>query len=122
MIEALYPQLKKQFIASGRDSKVKSQILGKFRSNGFYLLDLSDVPRGMLRDPLASQLPSLGQKVERLVNKETKIILIKSNVYDLAFPYLKNLGFKNIVDKRIPFPGSGQQKKFQRLFREALRA
>jgi hypothetical protein len=44
---------------------------------------------------------------------------VKSVVYDAAFAALKGAGLP-VVDARIPFPASGQQKKFLEEFRGAL--
>ncbi len=50
----------------------------------------------------------------------TKIILIKATVYDTAFTYLQGIGFRNILNVKIPFPGQGGQTSFQQKFKEAL--
>lgn len=39
------------------------------------------------------------------------IALIKSIVYDVAFEPLTRAGF-SVIDQRLPFPASGQQKRF----------
>lgn len=118
--QALYPDLKEKFLLSGRSSDIKKQILDKFKGDGFYLLDLSDLPLSILSKPLESQLPLLIEKLRSLVQEDTKIILIKANVYDIAFPALKDVYFDNIIDVRIPFPGQGSQKRFQIEFKIAL--
>lgn len=69
---------------------------------------------------LYSQLPTLVEKIKDVADKQTKIILIKATVYDAAFHHLRNEGFQNIINVRIPFPGQGGQKLFQAKFHEAL--
>lgn len=118
--EALYPELKDRFIASRRDNKIKRSILLEFQTDGFYLLDLSELPLSILKNNLASQLAYLIEKIEQVANKETKIILIKATVYDTAFYTLKRYGFDNVINLRIPFPGQGGQRLFQTEFRKAL--
>ena len=118
--QALYPDHKKEFLASGRSSDIKSSILLKLKADGFYLLDLSELPCSLMRGDLHSQLPPLVERIERVADKTTKIILIKASVYDTAFRYLQQQGFENVVDVRIPFPASGQQNSFQTRFHEAL--
>ena len=61
----------------------------------------------------------LNQNIKNVSNEETKIILIKTNVYDIAFETL-NRDFKNVINCRIPFPGQGWQKEFQIKFKKAL--
>lgn len=119
--QALYPKLKTQFITEGRKEETKKEILEKLQSEGFYLLDLSDLPLSLLDGKLQEQLPNLKKKIEEVVENDTKIILIKANVYDLAYPYLVSQGIKNIIDERISFPGQGGQIKFQVEFAEALK-
>lgn len=118
--EALYPELKDRFIASGRDSDIKRSILLKFQADGFYLLDLSELPLSLLNNDLASQLPNLIEKIEQVSKSDMKIILIKATVYDTAFHALKKHGFNNVINVRIPFPGQGGQRLFQTEFRKAL--
>lgn len=118
--EALYPKLKEKFLLSGRSSKIKHSILQTFQKDGFYLLDLSELPLSLLYTDLQSQLPNLVDKINSVVDNNTQIILIKANVYDIAFHFLKRK-FKNVVDQRIPFPGQGGQRKFQDEFKQALK-
>lgn len=118
--QALYPELKEQFLLSGRDSDIKKTILLKFKADGFYLLDLSELPLSLVSNDLREQLPLLSEKIGHVIDKLTNIILIKATVYDTAFFYLRDHGFSNIVDVRIPFPGQWGQKEFQAKFREAL--
>ena len=48
------------------------------------------------------------------------MILIKSIVHDAAYAALEAAGLP-VIDERIPFPASGQQKKFLEGFRSAVR-
>lgn len=118
IFQALYPDLRENFLASRRNSQIKNSILLKFQADGFYLLDLSELP---LPVDLNSQLPALVEKIKMVANEKTKVILIKATVYDTAFHYLRQNGFENVVDIRIPFPGQGGQKAFQVQFNKALR-
>lgn len=118
--EALYPKLKEQFLLSGRSSEIKNTILQTLQQDGFYLLDLSELPLSLLDTDLQSQLPTLVDKINSVADDNTQIILIKANVYDIAFYYLKQK-FENIIDQRITFPGQGGQRKFQDGFKQALK-
>lgn len=120
--QALYPELKDKFISSGRSSDIKNSILLKLKADGFYLLDLSEVPLSLLQDSLYSQLPILTEKINQVADENTKIILIKATVYDMAFQFLRQEGFENVVDFRITFPGQGGQIKFQTEFKQALKS
>lgn len=120
---ALYPTLKEKHLESRRskDGSVKKSILEKLKEDGFFLLDLSELPISYLTDSLNSQVPLLINKIKAVADENTKIILIKVNVYDIAFEALTEAGIKNVIDCRITFPGSGGQTKFQIEFTEALR-
>lgn len=94
----------------------KKELLSKLRDEGVHLIDLK-------RDPLdgsalAGHVPDLVRSCKRL--KPKRIILIKTNVYDLAFSALREAGLP-VVDERIPFPGSGQQKRFEKAFARAVK-
>lgn len=119
--QALYPELKDNFLSSGRSSDIKKSILKTLQADGFYLLDLSELPLSVMTGDLTSQLPTLIKNVKKVIDTKTKIILIKATVYDTAFSYLQQEGIKNLLDVRIPFPGQGGQTLFQQKFKEALK-
>lgn len=121
VVQALYPELKEKFLASGRNSEIKKTILLKLKADGFYLLDLSELPLSLITGGLDAQLPSLLSSINQVIDDKTNIILIKATVYDAAFLYLRERGFNNTVDVRIPFPAQGGQKEFQKKFCEALK-
>lgn len=118
---ALYPELKNQFIISGRSADIKKSILHKLKADSFYLLDLSELPLTLMTGDLSAHLPTLVTKIKSVSDANTKIILIKATVYDIAFKYLQDIGFQNVLDVRIPFPGQGGQTLFQQKFKEALK-
>lgn len=119
VMQALYPQAKVDYINQKRGINLKKQLLEKFKQDGFYLIDLLDIPLLYFRGDLSNNLPELITKIDSISDKETQIILIKVNVYDTAYEVIKNHGSK-IIDKRIDFPASGGQTKFQEKFKEAL--
>jgi hypothetical protein len=57
------------------------------------------------------------QRVRRL--KPEKIIVIKAGVYDVVHDPLVEAGLP-VVPVRVPFPGSGQQRRFVEAFEKAL--
>ena len=79
-----------------------------------------EAPLSLMTGGLASQLPTLVKKIKSISEVNTKIILIKATVYDTAFTYLQGIGFRNILNVKIPFPGQGGQTSFQQKFKEAL--
>ncbi len=95
--------------------ETKREDLAALRDRGVFLLDLKQEPRD--DSPLASEVPGLIRRVKRLAPR--KVILIKTTVYDAAFADLRDAGLP-VVDERVPFPGSGQQRRFEEAFARAL--
>lgn len=117
---ALYPELKSQYLQSLRSSENKIKILNQFSKDGFYLVDLSDLPLSLMKNNLENQLSGLIERINAIATKMTRIILIKANVYDIAYHRLVQEGFVKVADVRIPFPGQGWQNSFQIEFKRAL--
>ena len=83
----------------------KANALAQLRERGVFLIDLCADP--VDGAPLSTHVPALIRRVRKLA--PAKVILIKATVYD------------NAVDERVPFPGSGQQRRFATAFEQALR-
>jgi hypothetical protein len=115
----LYPDQKEQYLASGRATELKQDLLKNFQSDGYWLIDLSEIPTSISGDPSDAEIKILLAKLKKLIDKNVPIILIKSNVYDACFETLKANGY-NVINERLPFPGSGQQRVFREKFRRAL--
>ena len=109
----LYPDKKGRYLKSGRRKENKEELLEMFKEDGYLLLDLYEVPYTTSSDEEVTA--SLLTRLEKLVDKSTPIILIKANVFDLCYPILKEKGY-NVINDRLPFPGSGQQKVFRDKF------
>ncbi|MFG0258500.1 MAG: hypothetical protein ACF8GE_11415 [Phycisphaerales bacterium JB043] len=92
--------------------------LGALRDAGVFLIDLHE---GNIAKPKAADLaPEVPNLVERCAELEPQsIVLIKSVVYDVSFAALLGAGLA-VIDARMPFPASGQQKKFLEIFRDAI--
>jgi hypothetical protein len=98
------------------DRAEKTAWLRRLQDAGVFLIDL-------LQHPAADQ--RLSDHVEELMTRVRSIspdhvILIKVDVYDELFERLRTAGV-HVVDRRLPFPGSGQQKRFEDGFAAALR-
>lgn len=112
---SLYPDLKKQYLSSGRDTELKKDLLETFQSDGFWLLDVYETPV----EETGNELQVLLEKLKRLITTDTCIILIKTNIYDLCYASLTGAGY-SVINERIPFPGSGQQGVFREKFGRAI--
>ena len=94
----------------------KPQLLERLRNRGVFLIDLSEDPVGW--SPLSHFVADLVRRAQRL--KPDRIVLIKATVYDAAFAAMREAGLP-VVDERVPFPGSGQQRRFEAAFGRALK-
>jgi hypothetical protein len=96
----------------------KAAQLSRLRDRGVFLIDLKTDPK-VDDEPLDAHVPDL---VRRAVALEPKhVITIKANVCDLCQGPLRAAGL-DVMDERIPFPGSGQQRRFVDGMTRALRA
>jgi hypothetical protein len=88
----------------------KAEHLARLRDDGVFLIDLHEEN---VSQPTAAQLaPCVPGLVERCRGlRAKKIVLVKASVYDAAYSALKKAGLP-VVDARIPFPTSGQQRRF----------
>lgn len=102
------------------DRADKAAHLAALRDAGVFLIDLHEesVSQPSLAQ-LRTHVPGLVERCRALDPRH--IILIKSVVHDAAYEALAEAGLP-VVDARIPFPASGQQKKFLETFRDALSA
>jgi hypothetical protein len=95
----------------------KVELLSRLKERGVFLIDLSPDP--VDGTPLAEGVRELIERCRVLA--PGAIILVKATVYDAAYWPMKRAGLP-VVDERIPFPGSGHQKRFEAAFSRALRA
>lgn len=105
-------------VTGEKPTRDKAPYLDGLRERGFFLVDMCEQP---FRDRRAALPPAVPRLVQRCLDIEPeRILLIAVGVYDHAFAPLSDAGLP-VVDARIPFPGSGQQRRFLEEFREALR-
>jgi hypothetical protein len=93
----------------------KTSLLQELRDREVFLIDLKLDP--VDGTPLIDCVPDLIERIRQL--NPRKIILIKTKVHDAAYEALVNAGLP-VDPERIPFPGSGQQKRFEEAFARAL--
>lgn len=94
----------------------KPELLGRLRDRGVFLVDLKQDP--LDGAPLSKEVPALVRRVRKL--EPRRIIVIKASVYDVVARPLREAGLP-LIDVRVPFPGSGQQRRFELEFGRALR-
>ncbi|TCJ16198.1 hypothetical protein EPD60_07625 [Flaviaesturariibacter flavus] len=115
----LYPREKEAYLKGGRRTEDKTALLRRFQAEGFWLWNFYPLPASPTTESDALLLERLLESLEQYVPRETPIILIKTSVYDSCYAPLRAAGY-NAVNRRLPYPGSGQQGLFREGFRRAL--
>ena len=102
------------------DRSRKAEHLASLRDAGVFMIELHE--DSISQPSLADLRPKVAGFVERCrALKPGHIILIKSSVYDAAYEELAAAKLP-VIDERIPFPASGQQRKFLDGFGSAMKA
>lgn len=100
----------------------KPEFLRRFRDDGFYLLDASQVPiagekkAAVKRKFIREGLDQLQRDMAEVQHVELKVVLISSLVYEICLVPLRQAGFKVINTEMIDFPGSWGRQKFRTKF------
>ena len=116
----LYPKKKEKYIDWGRPWSLKQEILSQFHNDGYYLINLLDVPINQYNGNLSDTIEPTIKHVKGLITLQTPIVIIKTNVFDEVYNPLVSSGFTNVINIRIPFPGQGWQIEFSKKFKKAL--
>ncbi len=118
--DSLFRYVCKGILGSVSAREKKASDLARLRDAGVFLIDVCEEP---IADDAktritSDQMQALPARCLELT--PDAVILIKSNVYDLTYDVLTQAGL-NVINVRMPFPGSGQQKKFEAEFANALK-
>ena len=100
-----------------RPTRDKAPLLAELREAGVFLIDACPDPFRHRREALAGCLPDLLARAAEL--RPRRVVIIGAPLYDLAFEPLRTAGLP-VVDARLPYPGSGQQRRFAEGFAAAL--
>lgn len=121
-IRAIYPEA--MDIAQDELEEHKAEWLQRFAHDGWYMIEAledslaHEVSKQQRQTLIRQHLPELLRRVQGLAEPKTKIILIKSNVFDVAAEPLKSAGFNVLNRDIVDYPG----RYNQRAFRDKLRA
>lgn len=115
IIEALY------FIVYKKDPERKRKLLERLKDDCYFLMDVCNEPinrdSNFKRRSDLDRSPIISQRIPELINElglleskgilleDTKIILIKKNIYQLLEQPLKDAGFNVINKDKVNFPG-----------------
>lgn len=93
----------------------KRDDLAALQAAGVFLIDLCQEPSW---DRLADHVASLVRRARKL--EPARVVFIKAAVFDVAFQALRDARLP-VIDVRVPFPGSGNQRRFELTMASALR-
>lgn len=108
-------------LVSGPNAKKPG--LEKLKADSVFLIDLATVPVNDFSPP--DRAVALGRNVAETVRLSSELqphgmVLVKQNVFGLLSGPVRAAGLPLLHDEFIPFPGSGQQKRFRERFAAAL--
>ena len=110
-----------RFVVEGalgeRPTRDKAPYLDALRERGIFLIDLAVDPFDDGRTAIPAAVPGLARRINAIEPRE--VLLIGARVYDAAFATLSRAGLP-VVDLRLPYPGSGQQRRFLEGFRTVM--
>lgn len=116
-IRALYPT------ATDQDDKnlqnQKREWLKRFQADGWYMIEAlqESLPHKITKPQrqklITDNLPKLIVRVRALAQPDTKIILIKSNVFEVAAEPLRAAGFNVLNKELVDYPGHYNQSAYR---------
>ncbi|MGH7157754.1 MAG: hypothetical protein ACREGD_01610 [Candidatus Saccharimonadales bacterium] len=116
-IKALYPEAANKTEAEIQPDK--ETWLKKFQADGWYMIEaleesqVHEVTKKDRQAHIAAELPRLIQRVKKLVSPDTRLILIKSNVYDVAAEPLRKAGLNVLNTELLDYPGRFNQRAYR---------
>ena len=116
-IKALYVEAKD--ISAADLEQQKEKWLHKFQADGNYMIEALDtslpheVTKQQRQALIAQSMTKLLARVKKLAGPDTKIILIKSNVFEVATEPLRNAGFTVLNTELVDYPGRFNQKVYR---------
>jgi hypothetical protein len=97
----------------------KEQWLRRFQEDGYYMIEaleasqVHEITKKQRQERIATELPQLIKRVHELTESDTKIILIKSNVFDIAAGPLRRAGLTVLNTELVDYPGRFNQRDYR---------
>lgn len=124
-IRAFYP--KAVSMSATELEQTKEEWLHRLQTDGVYMIEAlvesqpHEVTKAQRRAKLEVALPDLIRRVDELAQNDTKIILIKSNVFDVAAQPLRQAGFVVLNDQMLDYPGRFNQRDYREKLAHMIR-
>lgn len=116
-VKALYPETADR--ADRELETEKSQWLRRFQHDGWYMIEALEtsmqhsVTKKERQANIQLALPRLIERVREIAGSDTKIILIKSNVFEVAAEPLRAAGFMVLNQALLDYPGYYNQQAYR---------
>jgi hypothetical protein len=116
-IKALYPAA--AGLSEVQLEQDKEHWLRKFQADGWYMIEALEtsqqhrVTKSVRQARIRESLPRLIERVNELADANTKIILIKSNVFEVAAEPLRDAGFTVLNSELVDYPGHFNQRAYR---------
>jgi hypothetical protein len=116
-VKALYPEL-----ADATEAEIepdKEIWLRRMQADGVYMIEALEVSqrhkvtKDERQGKIAEAAPRLVERVKELATPDAKIVLIKSNVYEMAAEPLRAAGFKVLNTELVDYPGRFNQRAYR---------
>jgi len=97
----------------------KEAWLRRFQNDGWYMIEAledsqeHEVTKKQRQERILGCVPRLLQRVKELAEPGTKIILIKSNVFEVAAEPLRQAGFTVLNTELVDYPGRFNQRAYR---------
>lgn len=116
-IKALYPEA--SALTEAQIEPNKEMWLRRFQADGRYMIEALEVSqrhsitKEQRQAKIRAALPRLIERVRHLAEADTKIILIKSNVFEVAAEPLREAGFTVLNRELVDYPGRFNQRDYR---------
>ena len=116
-IKALYPETAD--LTEAEVEPDKEQWLRRFQTDEWYMIEAleeslpHEITKQQRQALIQKNLSHLLDRVRQLADKNTKIILIKSNVFDVTAEPLRQAGFTVLNEELLDYPGRFNQRAYR---------
>jgi hypothetical protein len=116
-IKALCPEASD--LTEAQIEPIKEKWLRRFQADGFYFIEaltesqVHEVTKKQRQSRISTHLPDLIARVRQLARPDTRIILIKSNVFEVAAEPLRVAGFNVLNKELVDYPGHFNQRAYR---------
>jgi hypothetical protein len=117
-IRALYPETAE--LSEPELEEQKETWLNKFKDDGWYMIEaleesqVHEVTKKQRQERIRESIPRLIQRVKELADQDTKVILIKSNVFEAAAEPLRQAGINVLNTELLDYPGRFNQPAYKK--------